>query len=92
MNIQVDDVILTVGEIDDYLPLFPTSKPSSVLRALAACKQRSQRGRLDTTTVNYFLQGAEFGGVGMGVDMAEEDIRHVRMLCDTALGIDAPAA
>ncbi len=85
MTIQVDGTTLTPEEIDDYLRFYPVSKPSSVLRALMACKQSSQRGGLDEITVDYLMRGEECGGLGMGVDMTDDDVRHVRYLCDLAL-------
>ena len=85
MTIQIDGTTLTAEEIDNYLRFYPASKPSSLLRALVACKQRSQRGGLDEITVDHLMRGEEYGGLGMGVDMTDEDVRHVRYLCDLAL-------
>jgi hypothetical protein len=85
MTIQIDGTTLTAEEVDDYLRFYPASKPSSVLRALVACKQRSQGGGLDEITVDYLMRGKEYGGLGMGVDMTDEDICHVRYLCDLSL-------
>ena len=89
ITIEVDKAIieLTPEEVDTYLPLFPTHKPSSVLLAMAECKR--QTGGLDQVTMNHLMTEKECGGEGMGEAMPEEDIRHIRMLCSVELGQDA---